>query len=162
MTFDLSRKWSDTFYTYVSNVRSSLKWSVPSTVMTVCWFVPNSHSHHIEMTCSHSSRFWIALYMYEEDLVWEWSGWGVSIITVHSRWDSKRVSLPKVSESKYQGVAASLWPLATVEGDETLNIYKEDLLWVWTGWGASIIRLTDTHLLCQQHPLRVWQHPYDL
>ena len=35
----------------------------------------------------------------------------------------------------------SLWPVATVKGAQTLYIYiyKEDLLWVWTVWGVSII-----------------------
>jgi hypothetical protein len=34
----------------------------------------------ILMTCSCCSRCWIALYMYEEDLLWVWSEWGASII----------------------------------------------------------------------------------
>jgi hypothetical protein len=34
----------------------------------------------ILMTYSRCSRCWIALYMYEEDLLWEWREWGVSII----------------------------------------------------------------------------------
>jgi len=30
------------------------------------------------MTTSHSGRCWNALYMYEVDLIWVWSGWGAS------------------------------------------------------------------------------------
>jgi hypothetical protein len=42
-------------------------------------------------------------------------------------------------KGRYQVGVASLWALATIQGAETLYIYEEDLLWVWRGWGASII-----------------------
>jgi len=44
----------------------------------------------------------------------------------------------QVSESKYQGVAASLWPVvATVEGAETLNICTKKSCSEYEGNGGS-------------------------
>jgi hypothetical protein len=44
-----------------------------------------------------------------------------------------------VRPSKYQAEVASLGPPATVEGANTLYMYGVDLIWVWSGWDASII-----------------------
>jgi hypothetical protein len=52
----------------------------------------------------------------------------------------------------------------------TLYMYKEDLLWVWREWGASIIRNNRDPpptprrytLRSQRTNIRVWRHPYDL
>ena len=75
------------------------------------------------MTCTHSSRCWIELYMYKEDLLWVWRGWGVLIISTN--WESTTFCThdihSQVIESKYQA-GASWWPVATVAGAESLYI----------------------------------------
>jgi hypothetical protein len=82
------------------------------------------------MTTGHCSRCWNTLYMNEVDLLWVWTGWGASIITFHNLQHdaSKKPSeLPTTStlplQEQYQAGAASLWPLATVAGAETLYKY---------------------------------------
>jgi len=93
MTFDHSRKWSDTSY----NIRVMLDpvWSgryplqswqcVDLYSDTMIHMIDHSPCHYRYgaasfMTCSHCRRFWIALYMYKEDLLWVWQVWGALII----------------------------------------------------------------------------------
>jgi hypothetical protein len=68
--------------------------------------------------------------------------------TTHCKWETKRISyfrssLPlcafTVKPSIYQVEVISFWPLATIEGAESHYMHDEDMLWVWSGWGASII-----------------------
>ena len=60
----------------------------------------------------------------------------------------------QVSGSKYQGVAASLWPVAAVEGAQTLNICIKKTYNEYEACGGPQSKeLTETHLLYQQHPL---------
>ena len=71
------------------------------------------------MTRSHGWRWSNTLYTYKEDLLWVWTGWGVLIISTN--WESTFCTHDihsQVIESKYQGVAASIWPIATVAGAE--------------------------------------------
>ena len=92
----------------------------------------------ILMTGRHCWTCWIALYMYKEDLLWVWSVWGVSII--RTNWDPLPIpttSTLKTSESKYQGVAASSWPVATVEGDELHYICIEKTCYEYEVCGGS-------------------------
>ena len=53
--------------------------------------------------------------------------------------------------------------VATVQGAQTLNIYKEDLLRVWTGWGVSIIS-SNRGSKCESmvtYVLGPWEHISD-
>jgi len=54
------------------------------------------------------------------------------------RWDSKRISLPKVSESesKYQGAAASSQPVTTVAGAELHYICIKKTCYEYEGNGG--------------------------
>ena len=79
----------------------------------------------ILMTTSLYSRCRIALYMYKEDLIWVWSGWGVSILRTNRDpppTPRKSTLRSQVPESRYQVGVASLWPLATAAGAETLYL----------------------------------------
>jgi len=64
---------------------------------------------------------------------------------------TKHITLSsKVPESIYQVGATSLWPVATVEGDETLNIYIKKTCYEYEldgGSQVSIIRPTVTPTL---------------
>ena len=99
----------------------------------------------ILMTSSHCCRCWNTLYIYKVDLQWVWTVCRVSIISTHR---DQRLHLlhqehplsgPREQILGWDCGIASLWPVATVAGAETLYIYKEDLLWVWTVCGVSII-----------------------
>jgi len=99
----------------------------------------------ILMTGSHCWRCWIALYMYKEDLLWVWSVWGVWGLNHKNKQRPTSYTNnihTQVPESKYQGVAASLWPVATVEGAELHYICIKKTCYeyeVCVG-GVSIIR----------------------
>ena len=90
---------------------------------------------------SHSSRCWIALNMYEEDLLWVWSGWG----TLIKRTNRDPPPIPTTStlsrsqraESKYQGVTAYLWPVATVTGAEFHYIMNSYVTFA-SKWNSSV------------------------
>ena len=90
----------------------------------------------IHMIASRSSTCcWISLYMHDEDLLWLWRWWGVSIITYSMIQVRKRVNLVLphwdcVRPSIYQLKVASIWPLTRVEGAETLYICINGI------WGA--------------------------
>jgi hypothetical protein len=94
------------------------------------------------MPTSHNRRCGNTIYMYEDNLLWVWSRWGASIITcsmIQSKTKSKRISNNShwaVRPSIYQVRVGSLWPLATVN---TIYMYEDNLLWVWSRWGASSI-----------------------
>ena len=92
------------------------------------------------MTRSHGWRWWNTLYIYKEDLPWVWTGWGVLIISTN--WESTFCTHDihsQVIESKYQGVAASIWHSHSSRCWIALHMHKEDLLWVWRGCGVLII-----------------------
>ena len=92
--------------------------------------------------------------MYKEDLLWVWSVWGASIKRTNRYPPPINNIHSQVSESKYQGVVASLWPVATVQGAETLNICIKKTCYEYEVCvGPQSKELTDTHLLYQQHPL---------
>ena len=86
------------------------------------------------MTYSHSSRCWIALHMYKEDLLWVWTGWGVLIISTN--WESTFCTHDihsQVTESKYQAGGASWWPVATVAGAELHYICIKKICYEYEG-----------------------------
>jgi hypothetical protein len=78
----------------------------------------------IHMTASHGRSCWNSLHVYEVDLIWVWSVWGVLIInySMAKRWITYCHHCA-VRPSIHQVGVASLWPLATVAGAETLYIY---------------------------------------
>ena len=81
-------------------------------------------------------------YIYMKNLTWVRSGWGTSTITYSTLQvrDQVNLQLPvTVRPSKYQAEVASLGPPATVEVANALYVYGVDLIWVWSGWDASII-----------------------
>jgi hypothetical protein len=61
-----------------------------------CWII---------MTCSHCSRWWIALYMYEEDLIWVWRECGASII----RTNRDPPATPTISTLRSQRADIRVW-----------------------------------------------------
>ncbi len=75
------------------------------------------------MTCSHCSRCWNLLYIYKEDLLWVWTGWGVSITSTNrgSKCKTRQITLRSHRAYNKAGVT-SLWPSTTVEGAEALYI----------------------------------------
>ena len=91
------------------------------------------------MTWSHCWRCSNTSYIYKEDLLRVWTGWGVSIISTnrgsiihaHHSFRSMRAYI-RLELHPYD-----LEPLLKVL--KHFYIYKEDLLWVWTVWGVSII-----------------------
>ena len=96
------------------------------------------------MTTSHSRRCWNTIYMYDVDLTWVWSGWGVQNHNLQHITSKKQIESPTTTTETVRPIihqvgVASSWPLSTVEAAETLYMYDEDLLWVWSGWGAPII-----------------------
>ncbi len=79
-------------------------------------------------------------YIYEVDLLWVWTGWGASIIRTTTPAHSPTASVLPPSADIRLGCGRIL--MTCSHGwwwSNTLYIYKEDLLWVWTGWGVSII-----------------------
>jgi hypothetical protein len=94
----------------------------------------------ILMTTSQSSRFWIVLCMYKEDLLWVWKEWGASII----RTKRDPPTTPRRSILRSQRQISECGGILMTSSRCSrcwiaLFMYKEDLLWVWSGWGASII-----------------------
>ncbi len=93
------------------------------------------------MTRSHCWRCSNTLYIYKEDLLWVWTVWGVTIISTNrgSKCESMHITL----RSMRAYIRLELHPYMTHSHcwrcSNTLYIYKEDLLWVWTGWGVLII-----------------------
>ena len=84
----------------------------------------------ILMTGSHGWRCWNTLYMYEEDLLWVWREWGVSIISTNRHLPPINNIHSSSPNSSYKAGSASLWPLATVTGAEIhyIYMYEVDLL----------------------------------
>ena len=125
------------------------------------------------MTCSHSRGCWNTLYMYDKDLLWVWSGWGVLIITYSTLQVRNRENLlllPLWCETNHTSGWGCI--LMTTGSSRrcwnTLYMHDKDLLWVWTGDGASIItysmRNQVNHLLPTHHSHRTNRlglDPYD-
>ena len=90
---------------------------------------------------NHCSRCWNLLYMYKEDLPWVWTGRGVSIISTNR--DSYLKSKHNILRSLGAYIRLELHPYDPRSHCSRcwnlLYIYKEDLPWVWTVWGFSII-----------------------
>jgi hypothetical protein len=116
----------------------------------------------ILMTCSHSSRCWNTIYMYEEDLLWVWSGWGASIIMYSMiQVGTQELLLPLYNcETKY----ISGWNCVCMTTSHssrcwnTIYMYEEEMLWVWCGWGASIITYSMIQVTDQENFLWLWPH----
>ena len=77
----------------------------------------------ILMTTRNCGRCWNTLYMYEEDLLWVWREWGVSIISTNRHLPPINNIHSSSPNSSYKAGSASLWPLATVTGAEIHYIY---------------------------------------
>jgi hypothetical protein len=93
------------------------------------------------MTRCHCWRYSNTLYIYKEDLLWVWTGWGVSIISTNR--GSKCESMHNITLlGPWEHISGWSYTLMTRchcwRCSNTLYIYKEDLLWVLTGWGVSI------------------------
>ncbi len=141
----------------------------PSTVIHV-----GSHSRTyiwgcFLMTFSNNVRLWNTLYVFKIDPLWVWSVCGLSIIqptatvTLSPAPTGLREQISGCGCIHMTGSHCSrCWNL--------LYMYKEDLLWVWSVWGVSIIRTnrdpppipTTSTLRSQRADIRVWLHPYDL
>jgi hypothetical protein len=80
----------------------------------------------IHMTASHNRRYWNTSYMYDDDLLWVWSGWDAAIIIYSLIQVRNQVNhlllILHLSQSRYQCEVASIWLPATIEGIETLYI----------------------------------------
>jgi hypothetical protein len=97
------------------------------------------------MTRSHGWRWSNTLYIYKEDLLWVWTGWGVSIISTNR--DSKCESMQNItlrSMRAYNKAGAKpLWPVATVEGGQTLYIYIKKTCYEYELDGGVLIISTN-------------------
>ena len=92
------------------------------------------------MTRSHGWRWWNTLYIYKEDLLWVWTGWGFLIISTN--WESTFCTHDihsQVIESKNQGVVASIWPIATVAGAELHYICIKKTCYEISCWGCILM-----------------------
>ena len=98
------------------------------------------------------------IYVYEVDLIWVWSGWGILIIS-HSiyKWETEWIT--SITETSTLSDQISLWGwILMIPGQSgrcwnTLYIYKVNLQWVWSGWDAPIT----THSMLQvQEQERNW------
>ncbi len=140
----------------------------PSTVIHV-----GSHSRTyiwgcFLMTFSNNVRLWNTLYMFKIDLLWVWSVCGLSIIQ-----PTATVTLSPAPTGLRGQISGCGCILMTGSHCSrcwiALYMYKEDLLWVWSVWGASIKRTnrdpppipTTSTLRSQRANIRVWRHPYD-
>ena len=178
MATSQSRRGWNTLYVW-SRPDLSLKWRgclnhnlTPATSQTPT----DSHCHHCEcetqhisawnclhMTTGHNRRWWNALYMYEEDLLWVWTGWGQSIITYSMTQVRNQVKVnlllpPLCSVSARPSIYCIHMTTGHYTIDNrrcwnTLYMYEEDLLWVWSGWGASIITHSMTQVRNQENLL---------
>ena len=94
---------------------------------------------HTLMNRSHCWRWSNTLYMYKEDLLWVWTGWGVSIISTNR--GSKCESMHHITFRSMRGIykagATPLWPVATVEGAQTLYIYIKKTCYEYELYGGS-------------------------
>ena len=88
----------------------------------------------------------IIYYIYKEDLLWVWTGWGLSISAAHTSEkpsDSYTPTAPALCGDKYISAWGDI--LMTTSHSSrcwnTLYKYKVDIdmLWVWSGWDAPII-----------------------
>ena len=114
------------------------------------------------MTTGRSSRCWKALYIYELDLIWVWTGWSASIIT-YSRIQVNFLLLWHESQHISGRECILITTSCCSRWWNALYIYELDLLWVRTGQGAPIItyiinqvRNQENHLLL---PLTVTVRP---
>ena len=113
-------------------------------------------------------RLWNTLYMFKIDPLWVWSVCGLSIIQ-----PTATVTLSPAPTGLREQISGCGCILMTGSHCSrcwnTLYIYKEDLLWVWSVWGTSIKRTnrdpppipTTSTLRSQRADIRVWLHPYD-
>jgi hypothetical protein len=110
------------------------------------------YDHH-----SHCSRCWNLFYIYKEDLPWVWMAWGTSIIRTNRYPPPVPTTSTLMSQRAYirlelhpydhRSHCSRCWNL--------LYIYKEDLPWVWTGRGVSIMSTNrDSYLKAKQNILR--------
>ena len=108
----------------------------------------------------------------KENLLWVWTGWGVSITSTNrgSKCITRQITLRSHRAYNKAGVT-SLWPSSHCwRCWSTLYMYKEDLLWVWTGWGVSITstnrgsKCESINITLRSHreDIRLGLHPYDL
>ena len=99
--------------------------------------------HCILTPTNHSMRCWNTLYIYEIDLVWVWTGWGASIITYSMMQARNQVNC--LRPLLYLSKAISGWSCNFMTTSHcsrcwnTFYMYEVNLLWVWSGWDASII-----------------------
>ena len=68
----------------------------------------------------HCSRCWMTLYMYEEDLLWVWMVWGVSIMRINRDPPPTQRRSTLRSQRADTDIRSCLWPLATVAGAQSL------------------------------------------
>jgi len=88
------------------------------------------------MTTGRSSRCWKALYIYELDLIWVWTGWSASIIT----YSTIQVNFLLLWHESQHISCRECIPITTSccsRWWNALYIYELDLLWVWTGRGVN-------------------------
>jgi phosphomannomutase len=98
----------------------------------------------IHMTASHNRRYWNTLYMYEDNLLWVWSGWGAAII-IYSLIQVRNPSESPTTDSTSLPEQILVWGCIHMTASHNrrywnaLYMYEVDLLWVWSGWDAAII-----------------------
>ena len=101
------------------------------------------------MTTGHCRRCWNTLHIYDiKDLLWVWTGTGLGVSFTSTNRDSysctKHITL-RSHRAYHMAGAASLWPLATAEGAETLYIYIKKTCYEYElDWGYHSQVLTET------------------
>jgi hypothetical protein len=169
---DLPWVWSGLGFLIICNSWTS--WQNQENLLRVL-VLPLPRVGCILMTTSHSSRCWKSLYMYEDDLLWVWRWLGFSIIfNSRTPWQNQEnllrvlvLPLPRVGFILMTTSHSSrCW--------KSLYMYEEDLLWVWSGLGFSIICNSRTPWQNQENLLvrvlvlplpradiKLGLHPYD-
>ena len=105
------------------------------------------------MTTGHFRWCWNTLYIYKEDLLWVWTGLGVSFTSANrdSYSCTKHITLRSHRAYNKAG-AASLWPVATVKGAELHYICIKKTCYEYElDWGVSIIRTNRDPYSCTKH-----------
>jgi hypothetical protein len=125
----------------------------------------------ILMTTGCSSRCWNALYIYELDLLWVWTGWGASIITciiIQVRNQENHLPLPVTVRPSISGWGCILMTASRSRRcKNTSYVNGKDLMRVWSVWGASVITysMIQVNLLLLwlwiPSDVSLWLHPYD-
>ena len=117
-------------------------WDQANTAIGWDWFIwPPATVDNATTLHTHSRSC-----MHKEDLLWVSNVWGASIITWSILQVRTQVNLLPHLMWNTAYISAGLHPNDRKRCWNTLYMYEEDLLWVWSVWGASI----KTYSRCKQ------------